>query len=292
VSRASGEAPHRAGGEGTRHAKLAVLGDPLKYTRSPDLHRAGCAALGIACESSAIRTPVAELPATLDRLAGEGYRGCNLTMPLKEPALAWVKRASDVARRARSVNTICFGEGSGEGANVEAFGESTDGAGFVDLLRAHGRDPGSSRITLLGAGAAARSLSLAVTDAGGRPVRVVSRREPEPGEAWGGKLAERWNAWRSPAAERAIGDSDVVVNCTPLGGELPVGIHLLPRSGMVVDLVYGEQPTPWVAAARASGLDAVDGLALLVHQARHSFRCWFGRDVPLEALVAAVPGGS
>lgn len=283
---APGEAASRAGGEGTRHVKLAVLGDPLRYTRSPDLHRAGCAALGIACESVALRTPVADLPATLDRLAGEGYTGCNLTMPLKEPALAWVRVASTVARRARSVNTIRFGSGE-----REPFGDSTDGAGFLDLVRAHGRDPTRGAITLLGAGGAARSLALAVRDANGRPVRLVSRREPEPGEAWGGRLAERWSAWGSAAAERVVGDSDVVVNCTPLGGsELPVAIRLLPASALIVDLVYGERPTPWVTAALAGGLAAVDGLALLAHQARHSFRCWFGRDVPLDVLVAAVQG--
>ena len=102
-----------------------------------------------------------------------------------------------------------------------------------------------------------------------------------------------WSAWGSAAAEREVAGSDVVIHCTPLSGsEFPVPISTLPRRGLIVDLVYGETPTPWVAAARAAGLDAVDGLELLVHQARHSFRCWFGRDVPLEALRAAVREGT
>ena len=284
----SGEAANRAGGEGTRHVKLAVLGDPLRYTRSPDLHRAGCAALGLSCESVALRTPVEELGPTLARLGAEGYTGCNLTMPLKEPALAWVRGASAAARRARSVNTIRFGAGPDE-----PFGETTDGAGCVDLLREHGREPATSTITLLGAGGAARSLALAIAEAGGRPVRVVSRHEPEPADAWGGRLGERWSAWGTAAAERAMAGSDVVIHCTPLAGnEFPVALRLLPRHGLIVDLVYGEAPTPWVAAARAAGLDAVDGLELLAHQARYSFRCWFGRDVPLEALRAAAREGT
>jgi len=268
--------------------KLAVLGDPLRYTRSPDLHRAGCEALGLACESEAIPTPIDALGPTLARLARAGYIGCNLTMPLKEPALAWVRGASAAARRARSVNTIRFGAGPDE-----PFGETTDGVGCVDLLREHGRDPATRTITLLGAGGAARSLALAIAEAGGRPVRVVSRHEPEPADAWGGPLGERWSAWGSAAAEREVAGSDVVIHCTPLSGsEFPVPISTLPRRGLIVDLVYGETPTPWVAAARAAGLDAVDGLELLVHQARHSFRCWFGRDVPLEALRAAVREGT
>jgi shikimate dehydrogenase len=270
--------------------RLAVLGDPLSYTRSPDLHRAGCAALGIACESVALRTPIEALPATLDRLASEGYAGCNLTMPLKEPALAWVGEATAAARRARSVNTIAFAGDSGK-----SVGDTTDGPGFLDLLNAEGRRPSTCNVTLLGAGGSARSLALALADAGAPPVRVVSRREPEPGEAWGGTLGARWAAWGSEACQREIAAADVLVNCTPLGGDtFPVGVGSVPRSALVVDLTYGEHVTPWVVAARAAGLDAVDGLALLVHQARRSLARWLGRDVrdvPLEPLLAAVRRG-
>ena len=279
----AGEPVRRAAGEGTRplKAKLAVLGDPLRYTRSPDLHRAGCAALGLACESLALRTPVTELSATLDRLAREGYAGCNLTMPLKEPALALVGTATPAARRARSVNTITFTDGR--------LGDTTDGAGFIDLLAAERRNAATCNITLLGAGGSARSLALAIAEAGGRPVDVISRREPEPGEAWGGALGKRWSAWGTGAATRAIAVADVLVNCTPLAGdEFPVAIARIPRATLVVDLTYGERVTPWVAATRAAGLDAVDGLSLLVHQARRSLAIWFGRDVPLAPLVAAV----
>ena len=279
----AGEPARRAAGEGTRplKAKLAVLGDPLRYTRSPDLHRAGCAALGLACESLALRTPVTELSATLDRLAREGYAGCNLTMPLKEPALALVGTATPAARRARSVNTITFTD--------SRLGDTTDGAGFLDLLAAERRNAATCNITLLGAGGSARSLALAIAEAGGRPVDVISRREPEPGEAWGGALGKRWSAWGTGAATRAIAVADVLVNCTPLAGdEFPVAIARIPRATLVVDLTYGERVTPWVAAARAAGLDAVDGLSLLVHQARRSLAIWFGRDVPLAPLVAAV----
>ena len=282
---AGGDPAQRAGGAGPRHVKLAVLGDPLRYTRSPDLHRAGCAALGIACESVALRTPIAELPGTLARLAREGYTGCNLTMPLKEPALALVARPSAAAVRARSVNTIAFEPGG-------MAGETTDGAGFLDLLAMERRNAATCHVTLLGAGGGARSLAVALAEAGGPPVRVVSRREPEPGEAWGGALGTRWAAWGSEAAERAIAATEVLVNCTPLGGDtFPVPVERIARGTLVVDLTYAERVTPWVAAARAAGLDAVDGLALLVHQARHSLTRWLGRelaDIPLAPLLAAV----
>jgi shikimate dehydrogenase len=266
----------------TAPVRLAVLGDPLRYSRSPELHRAGAAALGIACESHPLRTPVAELAATLARLERSGYTGCNLTMPLKEPALGCVREATPRSRRARSVNTITF---RAEGSE----GDTTDGVGFVELLQALDRDVAKCGIVLLGAGGAARSLALAVGEVGGRIHAVVSRREPAADEAWGGAPGARWCAWDSPAELAALATADVVVNCTPLGANsLPAPLEPMARGALVVDLTYAEELTPWVRAARARGLEAVDGLGLLVHQARHSLMRWFGRDVPLAPLAAAV----
>lgn len=257
--------------------RFAVLGDPLRYTRSPDLHRAAAEAIGLSCESVALRTAPEALAATLERLALEGYRGCNLTMPLKEPALGCVREATPAARRARSVNTITFRAHG-------MLGDSTDGAGFIDLLASLGREPRQVRTLLLGAGGSARSLAVALHDAGGISLEVVSRHEPESEEAWRGA---RWHAWESDASRVALAHADVVVNCTSLAGEVTPAAGLA-RTALVIDLTYAEQLTPWVVAARAHGCEACDGLGLLVHQARRSLSHWFGQELPLEPLAAAV----
>jgi shikimate dehydrogenase len=262
--------------------RLAVLGDPLAYTLSPVLHRAGCAALGLACESQALQTSAADLAARLQELAAQGAAGCNLTHPLKGPALDLVARASVAAERARSVNTIAF---QPEGW----FGETTDGAGFVDLLHELRLEPQGQRVLLLGAGGAARSLALALQWVGCREVRVSSRHRPEGVYAWGEGLDEHFLGWRSAEEQDALGTSTVVVNCTPLSGrEPPAPLERIARTALVVDLTYGLELTPWVREARASGVHAIDGLGLLVHQARRSLRLWLGREVPLEPLAAAV----
>ena len=262
--------------------KLAVLGDPLRHTRSPDLHRAGLAALGIECESRAIRTPLAELGARLCELAGAGYRGVNLTHPLKEAALDHVVRVSEEARRARSVNTVGLDPGP-------AWGDTTDGAGFVDLLRARGREPGSERVVLLGAGGAARSLALALADLGCARIVSSARRVEEARGRWSAIPGAALVAWRSREETEALAGATLVVNATPLAGdEPPAPVHLLPRAALVVDLVYGADVTPWVRSARASGLDAFDGLGLLAFQARRSLALWTGCEVPLAPLLAAV----
>lgn len=262
--------------------RLAVLGDPLAFTLSPVLHRAGCAAVGVACESEALRTPVAELPARLAGLASRGYLGCNLTHPLKESALDCVASASVAAEQSRSANTIVF---RGEGW----YAETTDGPGFVDLLKAMHLDPARQRVLLLGAGGAARSLALALQWAGCREVTVSARRPQDAQFAWGEGLDERFLGWRSDEERDALAESTIVVNCTPLtGDELPVPLDRIARTSLLVDLTYGPEPTPWVRASRQAGLQAIDGLGLLVHQARRSLSLWLGREVPVDALAAAV----
>lgn len=159
----------------------------------------------------------------------------------------------------------------------------------MDLLKELKLDPARQRVALLGAGGAARSLALALQWAGCREVAVSSRRPQDARFAWGEGLDERFLGWRSDEERDALAESTVVVNCTPLSGEEPPApLERLARTALVVDLTYGPDPTPWVSAARAQGLHAVDGVGLLVHQARRSLSLWLGREVPLEPLAAAV----
>jgi shikimate dehydrogenase len=262
--------------------KLAVLGDPLAYTRSPELHRAGLEALGLPCESRAIRTGAADLGARLSELAAAGYRGVNLTHPLKLVALDHVARISDPARRCRSVNTVGFEPGG-------SWGESTDGAGFLDLLVARGRKPEAQRVVLLGAGGAARSLALALAAAGCSRLAASARRVEEARTLWGEIPAATLVAWRSQTEAEALAAATVVVNATPLTGEeMALPVERLPRAALIVDLAYGPSITPWVRRARAAGLEAYDGLGLLAFQARRSLALWTRSEVSIDALMRAV----
>lgn len=256
--------------------RLAVLGDPLRFTLSPVLHRAGAAAVGRVAESVALRTTAADLPATLARLAAEGHVGCNLTMPLKEPALTLVTDATPRSRAAGSVNTVTF-------TATGVHGDTTDGPGFLDLLAELDREP--QGVLLLGAGGSARSLAQALAEVGAPPA-VVSRRDPGAEGVWSGAVRA---AWGSEAARAQLARARVVVNATPLGAdELAPLLADLAAGTLVIDLVYEEHLTPWCMAARARGLEAHDGLGLLVHQARRSLTRWCGAEVPLAPLAAAV----
>jgi len=261
--------------------RLAVLGDPLAFTRSPELHRAGLEALGIAGESVALRTPLAQLDERLRALAAEDYTGVNLTHPLKEAALPLLGRVTQAATLARSVNTVGFGDGG-------SWGDTTDGRGFLDLLRSHGRDPESERVVLLGGGGAARSLAHALVEQGA-DVTVSARRPEAVTESWPNRPALKLVGWRGEAEREALARATLVVNATPLStSHEPIEPAAISAKAHVVDLTYGAEPTAWVEACRARGLSAEDGLGLLVHQARRSLALWFGHDVPLESLGRAV----
>ena len=259
--------------------RLAVLGDPLRYTRSPELHRAGLAAVGLEGDSVALPTPAHALGQRLEALAREGFRGCNITVPLKEVALDHVPRVSAAAGAARSVNTIGF-EADG------AWGDTTDGPGFIDWLAALGRPVAGVRVHLLGAGGAARSLALALREAGA--VVSASARRPEAARAmWAGLGSV--TLWRGVDEAAALEGCAVLVNATPLEApEALLSAASIPARTLVVDLRYGPAITPWIAAWRAHGGEGYDGLGLLVHQARLSLQRWLELPVPLAPLERAV----
>lgn len=262
--------------------KLAVLGDPLAFTLSPVLHRAGLEALGVPGGSEALRVPQSRLGATLVRLAADGYRGVNLTHPLKRAVFEHLSETSEPARRAGSVNTVSFGPDL-------MRGDTTDGVGFVALLEHLGAGAAGASVVLLGAGGAARSLGLALLEAGAAGVTAWARRAGEASAAWEEIAGAQVVGWDSEAGGAALARADLVVNATPqTGSEVPCAIDRIPRGARVVDLVYRPDLTPWVSAARAAGLEAVDGLGLLVFQARCSLALWTGREVPLAPLAAAV----
>ena len=259
---------------------LAVLGDPLAYTRSPELHRAGFEWLGLSGRSEALRTAPAQLEARLHELVGRGFLGVNLTSPLKEAALPLLQRVSEPARRSRSVNTIGF-------ASDGWWGETTDGIGFVDLLGTLGRDPAGERVVFLGAGGAARSLALALSEAGADAVVAAARNVVGARDAWG-EIDARVVEWGSRDLTSAWEAATLVVHAVPGEAETKVDFTRLSTRTLCIDLAYGPSPTRWALAARAAGREAYDGLGLLVFQARRSMTLWFSRPVPVDPLARAV----
>lgn len=270
----------------TGHARLAgVLGWPVSHSRSPRLHGYWLDSLGI--DGAYLPLPVHpdRFAPAVRALADLGFRGANVTIPHKQAAFEVCDVVDTSAQRAGAVNTLVFRDGRIEGSN-------TDGFGFLESVReqAMGWQPNAGPAVLLGAGGAARAIAAALLDAGCPRVILVNR-TPAKAEA----LAHDLGGAIEVATQAPLAEAALLVNTTSLGmqGQPPLHLDLspLPVHAVVADIVYVPLETPLLAAARRRGLRAVDGLGMLLHQARPGFEAWFGVaprvDATLREVVAA-----
>ena len=252
-----------------------VMGWPVTHSRSPRLHGYWLALYGIDGAYVPLAVPPERFVQAARALAPLGFAGANVTVPHKEAALAIVDSVEPRAKRIGAVNTIVVrGDGS-------LAGDNTDGYGFLENLTqgAPGFDPRHGPAAVLGAGGSARAIVTALLDAGAPEVRVVNRtrnRAEELAAAAGGKVTVADWTDRSEALAGAV----LLVNTTSLGmtGQPPLEIALdpLPPGALVTDLVYAPLVTPLLERAARRGNRTVDGLGMLLHQARPGFHAWFG----------------
>ena len=251
----------------------AVAGWPVAHSRSPAMHNAAFASLGMT-NWLYTRLPLpAELFAeTVHALPSSGYRGINVTIPHKEAALAVADSASESAAAIGAANTLTFADDG-----IEA--DNTDAQGFLDAV---GEPLAGRSVLVLGAGGAARAVVWAARAAGAREV-LVWNRTPERAR----QLAADFGVEPVERARRA----DVVVNTTAVGlqgsaADLP--LDEIPDPELVADLVYGPSEPPVTAWARARGTRVTDGLEVLLRQGALSFVRWTGEDPPLNPMREAI----
>jgi shikimate dehydrogenase len=260
-----------------------VMGWPVAHSRSPHIH-------GYWLEQNSIDgtyLPLAIRPellgAALAALPVLGFRGCNLTVPHKEAAIAHVHSLSEMARQVGAVNTVTVGP------DGKLHGDNTDAYGFISHLRDRAPNWQADRpATILGSGGSARAVIAALVGAGVSEIRLLNRtaeRAASLATAFGG--AVRPVPWEKNAA--ALEGCGLLINSTTLGmaGQPPLEIDLerLPVDAAVYDLVYAPLETGLLKAARARGNAAVDGLGMLIYQARPGFTAWFGADPEITTAL-------
>ena len=271
--------------------KLAgVMGYPVAHSRSPRLHGHWLARYGIAGAYLPLLVAPDDLARALEGLRALNFRGCNVTLPLKEKALALVDRADPLARRIGAVNTIVVeADGSLLGSNTDVFG-------FTENLKAGAPNwsAGTGPAVVLGAGGAARAVIAALIEAGAPEIRLFNRsleRAQALQAAFDGPV--RVAPWRQRSA--GLDGASLLVNTTALGmaghEDLEIELDALPKSAVVNDIVYAPLSTPLLQRAMARGNSVVDGLGMLLHQARPGFEAWFGQapvvDEQLRRHVAS-----
>jgi shikimate dehydrogenase len=257
-----------------------VLGWPVRHSRSPAMHEAGYAALGLdGWRYQLLPVPPELLAEVVPALEGAGFLGANVTIPHKQAALALADDATPRARAIGAANTLTFA-----GGRIHA--DNTDAPGLIDALP---RSPAGARALVLGAGGSARAAVWALLDAGAAEVMVWNRTRAR---------AERLCAELGGQVVEEPLPADILVNTTSVGlraGDdpfkaLPLRADDIPGYSCIVDLVYGPVPTGLAVAARTAGVEVVDGLEVLVRQGARSFARWTGRVAPLDVLRAAARG--
>jgi shikimate dehydrogenase len=258
-----------------RFLLAGVMGDPVMHSRSPKLHNYWLAKYGLTGTYVPLAITAERLRAALRALPALGFAGCNLTIPHKEAALDIVDKLDPLARRIGAVNCVVVApDGSLEGRNHDGFGYIESVREAQPKWRA---DAGP--IVVLGAGGGARAVLVGLVDQGAREIRLVNR-TPARGKALAQDLGGPIGALRWEEREAALEGAAMLINATNQGmlGEPPLDIALdrLPASAIVSDIVYIPRETPLLAAARRRGNRTVNGLGMLLHQARPAFHAWFG----------------
>jgi shikimate dehydrogenase len=257
----------------------AVIGSPVRHSLSPAMHNAAFDAAGLDWRMVAFEVAPGEGAAAVAAMRTLGVAGLAVTTPHKADVAAAVDEVDQAASALQSVNTVVLRD------DGTTLGASTDGAGFVDSLRAADVDIARARVVVLGAGGAARSIVDALGRAGAVEIVIVNRDPDRATQAAALATAARVGTLADIAA------ADVLVNATSVGmgtEESPIDRHHLRPELTVADIVYQPLDTALLHAARAAGARAIDGLGMLVHQAVRQQELWTGvRPDPAVLRAAA-----
>ncbi|MDP2206454.1 MAG: shikimate dehydrogenase [Alphaproteobacteria bacterium] len=254
--------------------QACVMGWPIEHSLSPRIMGYWIAQYGLNATYNAMPVTLEQLKDAMQMLIDSDYAGCNLTIPLKEDAMALMDSHDDSALISGAVNTVVVRDGKLKGYN-------SDGFGFMESLKIQFPEWRGDKVVVVGTGGAARGVISALRAAGAQHFALVNR-TPERAEkiVTGFGLNAEVFSWEN--RQQALAGATMLVNGSCLGmvGQPPLEIDLstLPADAAVCDLVYRPLQTPLLMSARARGNPTVEGLGMLLNQARLGFREWFGQD--------------
>ena len=281
-------------GRFTPPARLAVIGDPIAHSRSPQMHNPALRACGIDAQYIRVQVPVGRVGEAFQQFVKCGFLGVNITIPHKFEALAVVDELDELAAALGAVNTLAIRDGKLHGYN-------SDGPGFIRSVReAFGAELQDLRVLILGAGGGAGRAVAAQSALKRCRKLILVNRSIEKAETVAGEIRAVGRCpdvsvlnWTDEDVAKAASNVDLIVNATSLGMKasdaklLPAGV--LEARHLVFDMVYrADGSTPLLADAKLAGAKTVDGLTLLLHQGAISFEHWFDQPAPLDVMRAGL----
>ncbi len=254
--------------------KACVIGDPIKHSRSPVIHKYWLKKYGIAGDYVKQHVLSDNLADFITRLEEHEYAGCNVTIPHKQDVFSLVEVNDPVTRAIGAINTIYIEDG-------KKYGINTDGTGFLLNLTStikHWESRGKTAL-IIGAGGAARAI-IASLMADGIDKIIIANRTKQNSRALAAYFSKTIDTIHIDNDEISKTRPDLLVNTTSLGmtgqPELDIDLSVLPASCVISDIVYSPLETKLLREAAASGFAIVKGLGMLLHQAVPGFEKWFG----------------
>ena len=267
-------------------ANYAVLGNPVKHSKSPQIHLLFAEEMGITLEYNAIEVPNDELSTYVNLFSSQGGKGLNITVPFKENAYKLCTEITSRALESGSVNTIKFD------TETNIIGDTTDGEGFInDLRKNYGINLQNESILILGAGGTVKSIIERLVSEEIKNVVIVNRtlsRAEELEKKFKNKIDIK-----SFSYETLPNDIfDVIINGTSLSlsSEVPpISRNIINKNTFCYDLMYSSDKTVFIKWAIENGaLRAADGLGMLVEQAAESFFIWHGVKPNTAKVIEAL----
>lgn len=274
-----------------RHDLVGAFGDPIDENPTGVMMEPAFAAAGLNWRYQLLHVGAADLRAAVAGARALGFRGFNLTIPHKVAVLAHLDAVAPDAAVMGAVNTV-----RREGNRL--IGENTDGKGFLRSIREDaGMDPGGKFVVFLGAGGAARAMTVELALAGVEHITIVNRSLER-----GTELVKLLNEQTPATAQfvpwidtyRVPPGTNILVNATSIGlypntGEIPaVDMASITPDMLVCDVIPNPPHTGFLAAAQARGAQTLNGLGMLVHQGAIAFKLWTGIDADEQVMRDAL----
>lgn len=257
--------------------RLGVVGSPIVHSLTPRLHRAALDHWDLVGSSEAIDVGISQVADVAQLM--ESFYGLSVTMPLKELVVSLCESLDETAQRVGAVNSLCKQNGT-------LIGRNFDGQGFVDALRTDmGMDVRDRICIVRGSGGSAKSIVDALVSAQASHVALIARNRP---------MAERIqrNYGAITVNPDSLDDVALIVNTVPYvqGAAVELSEPRIAWSddAVAIDVVYYPQQTPWLNEHHLAHRRTGNGLAMLVHQARHQLEWWFQREIDASVLFSAL----
>ncbi|MHC1636436.1 MAG: shikimate dehydrogenase [Candidatus Methanospirareceae archaeon] len=259
-----------------------VIGDPIEHSLSPVMHNAVFKELNMDAIYLAFRVPREKVKEAIVGAKSLGFSGLNVTIPLKEEAIKFVK-PDELAKEIGAINTIDFSEDPPRGYN-------TDGIGAKRALEEEIGEVKGKNVLMLGAGGAAKAIAFYLKKEGAK--LIIANRTEERGE----ELAKRLNAEyiRLENVKSRLKEADVLINATSVGmfpddNATLVTADMMHPELVVFDIVYNPLETRLMREAKKAGVKCIiDGVKMLVYQGAVAFKIWTGKEAPVETMERAV----